>query len=476
MSHFFLGIRINGDVLRLALISRRLSEAQVIDRLAIESLRERPQTEIQTETAKFLAKNKAAAYRSVLVISRDQFIVRKLDLPVEAETNLPKIVEYQVAALLPSEDAPVCYDFFVSKAGKAAKTIGVTAFVLLKSAVEEKLHFCEKAGLKVEKVVPSSAVLASCLEALPAPLRIPAMIFCHAHGQRCELASSAGGVLHQVQELPCSSEKELQEAVQREARILRTHAQIPEESPVNIFLFPPPHEVWKRENEGPLLKLHPITSLDQFGFSLGRTAPDARQLKDDFLTVMAALTSFKRKNACSVNLLPPEKRIEKPRWLWAPIYALAGVNLILLLALGLRQPVQQELYSRQLQQEIRRLEPEVKKIRQVETEIETYQKRAELLANFRKPTTVGLGTLNELSTILPKNSWVTSFVLKEQIVEITGMSDEAAKLLQILDGSPYFRNAEFTAPITRDAVGKEVFRVRMRLEASSPQPSLQEKQ
>jgi general secretion pathway protein L len=204
---------------------------------------------------------------------------------------------------------------------------------------------------------------------------------------------------------------------------------------------------------------------------------DAKDVNGEFLPAMAALTSFKRRNHYSINLLPAERRSEKSRWMWVPAYVLVGVNLILLAALALRKPIQQEMFSRQLHQEVRRLEPEVKKIRQVEAEMDIYQKRSELLTNFKAATAGNVGALNELSKLLPKNSWITSFALKEQIVEIVGLSDEASRLLQILDDSPHFRNAEFTAPITRDSVGKEVFRIRMRvetppvgLEARAPTP------
>jgi Tfp pilus assembly protein PilN len=181
---------------------------------------------------------------------------------------------------------------------------------------------------------------------------------------------------------------------------------------------------------------------------------------------MAALTSLKRRNPYSINLLPAEKRSEKSRWMWVPAYVLVGVNLILLAALALRKPIQQQMFSRQLQREVRRLEPEVRKIRQVEAEMDIYQKRAELLTNFKVVTAGNVGALNELSKLLPKNTWIMSFTLKEQIVEIVGLSDEASRLLQTLDDSPHFRNAEFTAPITRDSVGKEVFRIRMRVETA----------
>jgi Tfp pilus assembly protein PilN len=468
MSRFLLGVMVDGEVLRLALVYRGLRETRLVDCLRIEELTKKQLPELTQQVRAFIEKNKATARRPVLVIPRSEFIVRKLDLPAEAEANLSKVVEYQVAGLLPSDDATVCYDFFHSKASKDAKSIGVTVFVLLKSVVEEKLRTCESIGLKMEKVVPSSAVLASCHALLPQIARKPNMGLGYAVGRSSEFATFSGGRLYQVQDLACGTEEELWEALQRESRVFRSQAQLADETPLDVFLFAPGLEVREVNPQDRLLKIHPITNLLQLGFSRGKTTLDAREVKDEFLPAMAALTSFQRKNTYSVNLLPPERRPEKSRWMWVPAYVLAGANLVLLLALGLRQTVQQEIYARQLRAEVRRLEPEIRKIKQVEAEMETYNQRSELLTNFKKSTVVNLGVLNELSLILPKNSWITSFVLRDQTVEIVGMSDEASKLLQILDTSPYFRNAEFTAPITRDAVGKEVFRIRMRIEALPP--------
>jgi Tfp pilus assembly protein PilN len=470
MSRCLLGILMDGETLRLAIVSRGLRGTRLVDCLQIEKFQEKSPPELGRGVRTFIEKNKAASCRSVLVIPRSEFIVRKLDLPVEAQANLAKVVEYQVASFLPSEETTICYDFFAAKVGKDTTSIGVTVFVLLKSVVEAKLQICESAGLKIEKVVPSSAVLASCFECLKQKEQKAVVALCYATGHSSEFASFTGGQLLQVQDLACASEEELWEDLERETRIFRSQAQVPDEVPLDVFLFSPIHRIWERENPDRLLKIHPIQNLIQLGFSRGKTTLDAKDVRDQFLPAMAALTSFKRKNPYSINLLPPEKRSVRSPWLWWPAYALAGANIILLLALGLRKPIQQEMFSRRLQQEVRRLEPEVRKIKQVEAEIDTYQKRAEVLTNFKTSTAANVGALNELSKLLPKHSWITSFALKEQVVEIIGMSDEASRLLQTLDDSPRFRNAEFTAPITRDSVGKEVFRIRMRVETPPVRP------
>src|SRR5262245_48499639 len=478
MPRCHLGVLIEEETLHLALISQRLREVRLVDCLRIEEFREKSQPELSSEIRAFMGQNKAGVCRSVLVIPRNEFILRKLDLPVEAQTNLAKVVEYQVANFLPSEDATICYDYFATKVLKDSKSIGLTIFILLKSVLEAKLQICENAGIKIERVVPSSAVLASCFQSLPQKAQQATMAFCYANGRSGEFASFSGGQFRQVQDLRCGSEKELWEELERETKIFRSHAQVPDENPLDLFLFYPSRRIGEQVTQDRLLKIHPIQNLIQLGFSRGKTTLDAADVKDAFLPAMAALTSFKRKNPYSTNLLPAEKRIQNSQWMRVPSYVLVGVNLILLLALGLLRPIQQEMFSRRLQREARRLEPEVRKIRQVEAQMDIHQKRAELLTSFRALTVANIGTLNDLSKLLPKNSWITSFVLKDQVVEILGVSDEASGLLQIIDNSPYFKNAEFAAPITRDSVGKEVFRIRIRVEtppAGSAAPSLDQK-
>src|SRR4030095_12366814 len=149
MSRCLLGVLIDGETLRLALVSRGLRETRLVDCLRVERFQEKSQPELGGAVKAFIERNKAAGCRSVLVIPRSEFIVRKLDLPTEAQANLSKALEYQVASLLPSDDTTVCYDFFSTKPVKDAKSIGLTVFVILKSVVEAKLRICESACLKI---------------------------------------------------------------------------------------------------------------------------------------------------------------------------------------------------------------------------------------------------------------------------------------------------------------------------------------
>ena len=101
MNKHSLGIFIDGETLRLALLSRRFKKITWIEGLSIDKFAEKPPSEIQKQIAGLLQKNKATGCRSVLVIPRSEVVVRQIKLPSEAESNLAKVVEYQLAGLLP---------------------------------------------------------------------------------------------------------------------------------------------------------------------------------------------------------------------------------------------------------------------------------------------------------------------------------------------------------------------------------------
>src|SRR5437762_7005841 len=100
-----LGLFIEGETLQLALLSRQFKKIQILDFLAIPDFRQKPLPELRKELARYLRKNKASHYCCVLVLPRHEFIVRQMELPSEAEANLAKVVEYQLANLVPSEGA-----------------------------------------------------------------------------------------------------------------------------------------------------------------------------------------------------------------------------------------------------------------------------------------------------------------------------------------------------------------------------------
>lgn len=60
-------------------------------------------------------------------------------------------------------------------------------------------------------------------------------------------------------------------------------------------------------------------------------------------------------------------------------------------------------------------------------------------------------TLNRLTELVPDDSWLIQFQTNAKGGQIQGYSPDASKLVELIEGSPRFRNATFRSRVTRDA-------------------------
>jgi len=149
-------------------------------------------------------------------------------------------------------------------------------------------------------------------------------------------------------------------------------------------------------------------------------------------------------------------------------YALAGVAVLLLLAVGVRGTFQDYLYLRHVNDEIRLLEPRVKYIQKLEGKEGRQLTRITTLAALRGRTAARIRTLAELTRLLPATVSLSDADIGDEGVAISGSADSASGLLALLATSPQFRNPEFLSAITKTNDGKEAFRIRVQLTGGQP--------
>jgi Tfp pilus assembly protein PilN len=456
-----LGLYIRGETLQMALVSRQLRSVRLLELLSIPGFRQRPVPELRNEISGFLRRNKALHFHCVMVIPRQEVIVRQLDLPIQAEGNLAKVVEYQLAVLVPSESSAIYYDFCVSKQTPQSKSLQATVFFVMKSWLDQALQLVEGLGLKADIVLPSSIAIANYFLLLNKRFKPETALIANCHDTQCEMVGVLKKAFHHSREIRVSESDDVAEALETEAEFYRGRVNLPDETPLDLFIVGNVGGVASTEKR---FQIHRFSLPQDLGIELGNRALKISDIQDQFLALAGSLCGLRRKNPVALNLLPAEKRVHRSRWTWAPAYALLGANLCLLALLIGRKPIQDQAYAAQLGQEVARLEPEVKRIRSVEDEITDLQRRTQLLLEFKRSNRQILDAFNELSNILPKSAWVFDFNMRNQAIEVYGVSAAAAALLQILDNSPYFKEAEFIAPILRDGQGNEVYRIRMNLE------------
>src|SRR5262249_52290495 len=125
---------------------------------------------------------------------------------------------------------------------------------------------------------------------------------------------------------------------------------------------------------------------------------------------------------------------------------------------------QQRVYASQIQNEIARLDPEVKKLVKQEAEFGTLTKRYQLILRHLRARDSNLDALKTLTAALPPDTFLLNYKYQNETVTVTGLSASALDVQSALEKTPVFRGVQFSAPITRDPSGKDRFSLTMSIE------------
>jgi Tfp pilus assembly protein PilN len=461
-----LGISIADDTIHLAVVSKRFSKVEARGVLSLVDWKTRPLSELKTNVSEFFKTHRFADRRGTLVVSRQNTVMRQFSVPVGTQVNLAKVVEYQIVNFLPSEDATVVYDFTAVRES-AGTALQVTVFMVSKVVLEQELQLCQNLGINVDRVVPSGIALANSLAVLGDLFQSKNALFIRFENGHYEAMGISGRQLS-VWRTGTSSQEEgsLLELLRTEVDYLRSRANLGSDAPLDVWLAGRAGKAIDISPEA--LQVQHLGDMQQktFGLDFTPNALATQKVQDHLFSLVAGIGSLQKKVPAPLNLLPEEKRRPKESWQTYLLYGLVAANCLLIAALILRGKMQAAHYSGELAGEVARLEPEVRKVRSSEDQLEQLHQKRDRLASLKSQNKVVLEALLEMSLILPKHTVMTDLSFKEGSMEISGFSAEAAALPQIIDSSGYFKEVEFLSAITRSSVSadKESFRLRMKLE------------
>jgi general secretion pathway protein L len=449
-----LGAEWDGEELILVALGRRLRNFAVLDWLRVS---DPEQPEAGAQVAEFVARNQLGDAPVVACLPRAELLVRFLDLPAEAETQLTNVISYQIDVLHPFRSGEVYWDAAVVARDAARRQIQVLVVVAEKSRADRRHQLLSRLGLRADTLTLAAACLTPVLgRALP-----EGALVLYGRKATLELLAFHQGDLRAARELSLEGTQDLGAQFERELHGVR--AAIPSADPARLPAFAcgsPPAGF----SEELLPGLEPLPAL-----LLRLSAPEGFDPGEQLGALAGAYAGLRRKLAPVINLLPAELRQRPERWARVLAYALAAPAVVLAVALVAQGWIETELYARVLNQQVQRLEPQALGVREQSQQVNELEARAARLAAVRQETWRKLVLLRELTEVLPNSTWLQEAQVSEQTVEIFGYSDRAADLVQPLENSPLFARVEFTAPITRDAQNKEIFRLRMRLESAEPE-------
>jgi Tfp pilus assembly protein PilN len=108
---------------------------------------------------------------------------------------------------------------------------------------------------------------------------------------------------------------------------------------------------------------------------------------------------------------------------------------------------------------------EAKKVEALKKEVESLREKITAIDNFKHDRIMTMNILRELTSILPKNAWISRARIASSSVDIEGYAGKATELLPKLEASKYFRKVEFSSPIMKDArMAAEKFNIKMEIE------------
>jgi general secretion pathway protein L len=138
-----------------------------------------------------------------------------------------------------------------------------------------------------------------------------------------------------------------------------------------------------------------------------------------------------------------------------------GLSVLVLLVFVCVLPVLQRWQLRNLlQSKVATARAQVESVRRLEARVDELRAGADFLISKKAKHGSVLAVLNELSRVLPDDTWLVSLQLDGTTLRILGNSGAASNLIELLNASPMLSNPRFISPVTRNPVtGKEGFQI-----------------
>ncbi|MBI4460965.1 MAG: PilN domain-containing protein [Acidobacteria bacterium] len=475
------GIELSEESFHAVAVKRQWKRVRVVDWLEIPQYRQLEPAECGQRYRAFLRKNGLKTPWTVVALPRSAALLRCLNFPPAVGKELARAVEYQLDALHPFEEGSVYWDFaawqepgnhFWQQAATEQEASSARLEVLVgiapKKSVEETAAWFQEAGIGVSQFSPAAALLCGALwprQAGEVSSKSPVLFLLKTGSGSLELIGCAPGreFLWKEIKIPDAAA----ETVQRELELARSALRVePEERPPLVFWGEEFPESLAAEDLGftvlPMEEVFAPLRIGAAGFRLRENAVG-------FAAALAAADHPGVPGPLSVNLLPAEKRLYRSPLAHLPTYALASLVVLLALALGERGTMQDWLYGRYLAREIQALQPQLAQVETAQAKNRGTLDRLVLLAGVKNSAVLPLEILQELTRLLPADTWLQLLQYEGDTITLSGTATSASGLLPTLAGSPYFEAPQFASAITRTPEGKEVFRIALRLRAGRGQ-------
>ncbi len=457
-----IGIEIRGEEILLSSLQGNLSGGTLTHFYRIADYRHRETLELRQEVHLFLRNNVLGQNNIVLGVPRRDILLRYLDLPVEVSDNLKQAIQYQVQSFEPTEEDSYYFDYAVLNRTGKNKRLSILLVMIRKSILDNHLQLLHELGIQPAVVTCSTLALTNLFLQNGRNLQDKTYILADMTAASLELLVLQNGVPVYSQEAfkePVLSWKEL---LLKEINQAVSKSRLNPESSIEQIVLA------GESSESALEALKeeiPECELLKNVTHIKSTAENRRHLQEAATVTGLAHIAMTRNPSLKINLLPDAFRFRQPRWAYISAAVLGIVLLALLAGLFFHRQVQDRQLVQELEKESDSLKTSVARVQDLRKQTEDLKKEIDAIENLFLKKDVNLEIFQELTTILPDDTYLNNYSYRDGIIQIAGLSDSATDLIPILENSPLLHNVEQRGGIFRDPqTGKDRFSINAELE------------
>lgn len=161
-----------------------------------------------------------------------------------------------------------------------------------------------------------------------------------------------------------------------------------------------------------------------------------------------------------VNLLPLDRRVRRSNPKTRMNFALGALSVILLVLVMAQSIYLREHQVAELEEAIAGVQGEAREVMQIRSQIEETSEAAGFLATSRAQVPLAIAVLADITRILPDDTYLDRLVITNSSVQLQGKSQNAQRLIELVNGSPLLDDAAFRGSTRLDArSGLEIFEV-----------------
>ncbi len=449
------GIEIRQDDLLISSLQSNFSAGVFTHFKRIANYGKRERDEVRREISQFFRSHQLDRSNIVLGLPRGDIIIRYLDLPVEVADNLKQVVQYQVQSFEPTEEEKYYYDYVKVNQGPGAKRLSVLLVMVKRSVLDTHLEVLRDLGIKPKSVTANSVALSNLFLQSNRNFLQKVFILAQLTDSGIEIITLRDGALAYSRETPREGSTNWKELLLREVEEATGKVRMGPDDTIEKFVL-----AGDGADAAKQALSSEIPDCELIGSSLRFEVPpeNKSRLQEAAASLGLAYSGLVRRSPIQLDLLPAQLRTHQARWAYIPAIILTLVNIGLLVALGVRPIFQDRILVRKLDQEVQSMRGRVQKVQAVRNQAKALQQRIEYIEGIYRKRDMNLEVLQELTNILPQDTFLTMYANREDSIALAGSSPSAPDLIPKLEQSPLLKDVAIQGSIFKDVqTGKDRF-------------------